>query len=111
MSDHDPAGMLGSFLGGGALAGVVAAVLNAFRKPSAPAEMIAAASNAAKGMMGDLITEIARVNTKVDRMELKHAECERRLSESEHERRELSQRIDELMAGRIAQPGERDLFR
>lgn len=118
MADHDPAGMLGSFFGGGAIAAVIAAGLNAFRKPSAPAEMIQAAANVAKEMMGELRTEVERQGEKLDNQDAKlvamaaqHAECERRLSESERDRRELGLKIDDLLSGRIAQPGEPDLFR
>lgn len=68
MADHDPTGSLLTLLGGGAIGTIVGAVAQAFRKPSAPSEMIAAATAAATSVFSSL-------ERRIDALEAENDHC------------------------------------
>lgn len=71
MADQDPSSLvtpLATLLGGGVIGTIVTTIVQAFRKPSSPAEMLDAATAATTAMYD-------RLERRVDRLELENERC------------------------------------
>jgi len=113
MRSFDLPELFATLMGGGVLGTLTTALVQGFRKPASQAEMITAAQNAAKDVIGELRTEAKALREKVRHVEGRcdladeHRDrCESDLALAKLDLAEAKRRIDILMLGRIAQPGE-----
>lgn len=58
-----------------AIGAVATALVRVWRKPSAPAEMIEAAGQVARDMMGELRSELGRITKRVEDLEEENLQC------------------------------------
>ena len=83
---------------GAAVGMVLAALVNAWRKPSSNAEMVKAINEAAHGIVSDLRAEVDRVQARAIQCERESREMATRIDSLEGRNRQLWQRNDSLEA-------------